>query len=196
MKVIGITGPTGAGKTTALRVLENMGYEIIDCDALYHEMLKSDESLKQLIREVFGDVFLPDGNLDRKTLANKVFIHADQLAKLNKIVFFTMSNAIEAKILNSTSYKGIVIDGITLIESGLSNMCSMTIAIIADPKIRLKRIMQRDHLTEAEAQIRIDAQKPDTWYKDNCQFFLKNDLENQFEFSRVAERFFRESLSL
>ena len=73
MTVIGITGPTGAGKTTALEVLAEMGFEVVDCDALYYELLRSDEELRRALRNAFGEVFLPDGSLDRRAVARRVF---------------------------------------------------------------------------------------------------------------------------
>ena len=73
MTVIGITGPTGAGKTTALAVLETLGFEIVDCDALYYQRLREDRSLRQELERVFGAVFLPDGSLDRRALRAKVW---------------------------------------------------------------------------------------------------------------------------
>ena len=73
MTVIGITGPTGAGKTTALDVLAELGFEIVDCDALYYQLLRTDEALRRSLEEAFGPVFLPDGSLDRRAVAKRVF---------------------------------------------------------------------------------------------------------------------------
>ena len=86
MTVIGITGPTGAGKTTALRVLAELGFEIVDCDRLYYERLREDEGLRQALETAFGPVFLPDGSLDRKRLAERVFRDRKELEKLEQFL--------------------------------------------------------------------------------------------------------------
>ena len=73
MAVIGITGPTGSGKTTALRVLTARGFRVVDCDRLYDRLLETDRDLRRGLEAAFGPVFLPDGSLDRRALAARVF---------------------------------------------------------------------------------------------------------------------------
>ena len=97
MTVIGITGPTGAGKTTALRVLAEMGFETVDCDRLYYQRLREDQSLRQALEDAFGPVFLPGGELDRKRLAARVFGSRRELARLDDIVNPAMRAAVEKR---------------------------------------------------------------------------------------------------
>ena len=115
MTVIGITGPTGAGKTTALHVLQKHGFEVVDCDRLYDSLLECDEKLRASLRSAFGDIFLADGTLNRKGLAQRVFADQKELNKLNAIVFPVVYAAVEEKIEKSTQ-KGIAIDAINLVE--------------------------------------------------------------------------------
>lgn len=195
MIIIGITGPTGAGKTTALDVLAEMDFEIVDCDALYHRMLRTDESLRWALETAFGPVFLPDGGLDRRALAKRVFGDQQELEKLNGIVFPAVSAAVEQKIQNC-SQKGLAIDAINLVESGMGRLCRATVAVTAAPAIRLKRIMVRDGLTEEQARARIDAQKSERWYREHCTFLLENQEEDWDACQELMRSFFQNLLEL
>ena len=188
MTVIGITGPTGAGKTSALKPLRKRGFEVIDCDRLYDSLLASSEELREKLRAAFGEVFLPDGKLDRPALAKRVFSDSKELAKLNSIVFPVIYAAVEEKIAKNTQ-KGIAIDAINLIESSLGQLCDVTIAVTADPAVRLKRIMARDGIDEERAKARIAAQKPDKFYRKNCSFVLENRAGSTAEFERLMDEF-------
>ena len=188
MTVIGITGPTGAGKTTALRVLQKRGFEIIDCDRLYDSLLERDEKLRASLRDTFGDIFLADGKLDRRGLAQRVFGDQKELTKLNAIVFPVVYSAVQEKIEKSTQ-KGIAIDAINLVECKLGQMCDVTVAVTADASVRLKRIMARDGIDEERAKARIAAQKPDKFYRKNCNFLLENRAGSAAEFERLMEEF-------
>ena len=190
MTVIGITGPTGAGKTTALDVLAEMDFEIVDCDALYYHLLRTDENLRQALRNAFGEVFLPDGTLDRRAVAKRVFGDQKELARLNGIVFPAVSAAVEQKI-QKCSQKGLAIDAINLVESGMGRLCDATVAVTAPPAIRLKRIMTRDGLTEEQARARIEAQKPADWYRENCTFLLENQEADREAFEVLTRTFFK-----
>ena len=189
MIVIGLTGPTGAGKTPALEILSEMGFEIVDCDALYYRMLKTDAALRQSLVDAFGPVFLPDGQLDRKAVAKRVFGDPAELAKLNAIIFPAVYAVVEQKI-KFCSRKGVAIDAINLVESGLGRMCDATVAVTAAPAIRLRRIMARDHLTLEQAQARINAQKPDGYYKDLCTYVLENQEGDRESFEELMRDFF------
>ena len=194
MTVIGITGPTGAGKTTALRVLGRMGYEIVDCDALYYELLRESPALRRSLEEAFGGVFLPDGSLDRKKLAARVFGDAQALDRLNAIVFPAVYSAVEQKIKNCAQ-KGVAIDAVNLVESGIGDLCGLTVAVTAEPGTRLGRIMARDRLDGGRAAARIAAQKPAQWYREHCAFVLENRAESREAFERLAGRFFADLLA-
>ena len=177
MKTIGITGPTGCGKTTFLQEIAARGGVIVDCDALYYELLKTDPALKAALQKAFGDVFLPDGTLNRKSLAARVFSNRQALDTLNGIVFFHVGNAVQAlRAQAQADGKPLfAIDAINLFESGMAGSCDVTVGILAPKPVRLARIMARDHLSEPAAQARIDAQKPDAFYRTSCQVVLTND---------------------
>ena len=191
--IIGLTGPTGSGKTTALRVLEKMGFTIVDCDALYYELLKRNEMLRGEICAAFGEVFLPDGTLDRPTLAKAVFGDQKKLKQLDTIVARAMNAAVDG-IIESCRGRGVVIDAIKLIESGLGEKCDLTVALTAPADVRLRRIMERDGIDEAYAKKRIDAQKKDSFYKKHCMFLLENRASSQREFERLIQEFFSDMI--
>lgn len=191
--ILGITGPTGSGKTTALAQLQRLGFAVVDCDKLYYQLLDSDPALRQALTDAFGPVFLPDGQLDRGTLAARVFGEKGELDRLNAIVYPAVCAAVEQKIKNC-SQRGLVIDAINLIESGLGKLCDLTVAVTAPPEVRLRRIMARDGISQERARQRMAAQKPDKFYRRNCTFLLENRAGSQAEFQRLIGEFFTELL--
>ena len=194
MTVIGLTGPTGSGKTTALHVLEGMGFTAVDCDALYYELLRTDQALRGKLREAFGDVFLPDGQLDRQQLGRLVFGDKKALDKLNAIVFPTVTAAVREKISICTG-RGLVVDAINLMESGLGALCGYTVAVIAPAEVRVRRIMERDGISEDYARSRVAAQKEDGFFRRGCRHVLENGGDDPAAFAAEARALFRHILS-
>ena len=196
MKIIGITGPTGAGKTTALLELEKLGAYVIDCDALYHELLESSENLRSDIERRFPQT-VKDGKLDRKKLGACVFGDKSAMEDLNMITNAYIKQEINRIIKKKTEEKVqiIAIDAIRLIESGLSSMCDMTVSIIAPYDIRAKRIMAREKISFDYAMLRIKAQPSDEFFEKNSDYILLNDCDSIEEFKRKSSEFFRKILS-
>ena len=188
--VIGITGPTGAGKTSALRALSQLGGYVLDCDVIYHEMLRDDAPLRQAIMSAFGDVFTADGQLDRQKLGTLVFGDAAQLAQLNAIIYAHLPRELKRRI--SLSPAPIIgIDAINLVESGLSELCDCTVAVTAPTEDRIRRIMARDGISEAYARLRVNAQKDDSFYREHCTHLLVNTSDTPEAFQAAALAFFR-----
>ena len=185
--VIGFTGPTGAGKTSALRALERMGGLVLDCDAVYHELLRTDEPLRAAITATFGPVFAPDGSLDRRKLGAAVFADPAEMEKLNAIIFDRLPQELLRRI-NDSDTPLIGIDAINLVESGLSRLCRRTVAVLAPAETRVRRIMARDGIPEDYARLRVQAQKPDDFYRTHCTDVLMNDAATPDAFETIAHQ--------
>ena len=185
--IFGLTGGTGAGKTSALRALERLGGHILDCDALYHEMLRTDAPMRNAIIDAFGDVFLPDGTLDRQKLGSVVFRNPDAMARLNAIVY---AHLVPEAARRAEGHDIVGFDAINVIESGMSLLCCRTVGVIAPAEVRVKRIMARDGIEESYARMRIAAQKADTFYHENCTDVLENTEESTQAFEEKALAFF------
>ena len=170
--IVGITGGTGSGKTTALEVIRELGGIVLDCDAIYHSLLQTDTSLLAAIEARFpGTVF--ESGLDRKKLGAIVFSDEAALQDLNRITH----SAVKEKVLEILEMKPALaaIDAIGLFEGGLAPLCDVTVAVTAPEDARIKRLMARDHITEEYARMRISAQRPQEEFSALCNYTLVND---------------------
>lgn len=174
--IIGITGGTGAGKSTALAALKKMGALVIDADEVYHELLSFNQELLSEIEQNFkGTVF--GGVLNRRALGAIVFADAEALSLLNSITHKYVSAAIRAA-LRAWALRGgtlAAIDAIALIGSPFQARCKAIIGVLAENETRVQRIMKRDAISRSDAQKRIDAQKPDSFFIENCTYVLENN---------------------
>ena len=191
MYVIGVTGGSGAGKTIALRALEKLGAFVFECDAIYHGLLATNESMKSEIAARFGGVLI-DGTVDRKRLGEVVFNDPSALLELNAITHMYISEEVTRRLSKLKPQKKAVaaIEHITLIENGLYKLCDSTVAIAAPAENRIRRIMSRDNITRSQGFTRIAAQKPDSFYAENCDYVLDNTFDTSIEFEEKCKAFF------
>lgn len=187
--VLGVTGGTGAGKTSALRAIQALGGTVIDCDAVYHALVEEDEELRRAISGAFPGAFRFDGKLDRKKLGQEVFSRKERLEQLNAIVYRFMEPELRRR-LSQGGTELYAIDAINLVESGLDHLCDRTVAVTAPTELRVRRIMARDGITEQYARLRISAQKPDEFYRAKCDETLNNSADSAAAFQAQAQEFF------
>lgn len=185
--ILGITGGSGSGKTTLLTTLEALGFQVLDCDLIYHELLQTDPNLLKTIENRFPGT-VKDGQLQRKKLGTMVFADQAALADLNAITHGAIRQEVENRL---TSGQNTAIDAIALFESGLSELCDVTVAVTASKERRLQRLMERDGVTEAYARSRIEAQPSEEWFAQRCTHTLVND-GTEPEFRRKCLAFFRQ----
>jgi dephospho-CoA kinase len=176
MRIIGITGGSGTGKTSVLHMLEKRGLYGIDADQVYHELLDHDEKLIGELKDRFMCIGR-DEKIDRTLLRQIVFSDPRALELLNSITHDHVIKKLR-RMLMEASARGAgaaAVDAAALFESGFDRECDYTIGVIAPRSLRLKRIIARDGLTEAEALKRINAQKDDEFYRRRCSFVVEND---------------------
>lgn len=170
--ILGITGGTGCGKTTLLRLIRERGGLVLDCDEIYHRLLASDSAMLSAIQARFPQAF-SQGSLERKKLGQIVFADPAALEELNEITH----RAVRAEVIHQLESKPSLaaIDAIGLFESGLDALCDITIAITAPLEDRVARLMLRDGIGEAYARSRIAAQHEESWFRSRCDYVLEND---------------------
>lgn len=197
MTIIGITGPTGAGKTTALNELVKLGGCIYDADAVYHDLLKHNTDLRRELEERFGPLTDEKGEFQRKKLGTIVFGAPAAMADLNAITHRYVVQAIRDALAQAEE-QGVTcaaIDAIGLFESGLDKLCQATVAITAPSEIRVRRIMEREGISEEYARSRVSAQNSDDFFTSRCGHTLINDCAAPEEFAARAKALFETLLN-
>lgn len=192
--LIGITGGTGCGKTTALSELEALGALVIDCDALYHELLETDgQMLADIERSFPGTV--TDGKLDRKALGATVFSNEAALEDLNAITHHYIGVEFDKRLRDWAMQGGTLaaVDAIALIESGLGARCKAVIGVVAEKTTRIERIMKRDGISYEYALMRVAAQYPNEYFEEKCGYVLHND-GSKADFRKQCKKLFKEVL--
>ena len=198
MKIIGITGPTGAGKTTALNALTALGAAVIDCDAVYHDLTVHSKPMLDELRRRYGDsIFDEQGALQRKALGAIVFSDEKSLDDLNAITHHYVNEAVDGAITRAREEgrPAAAVDAIALLESDLIQKCHCTVAVTAPDEVRVQRIMARDGISEEYARMRINAQKPSAWFEERCDYYLRNDGDDREAFFEEAKVLFEQIIS-
>ena len=192
MKIIGLTGGSGTGKTTALEVLRGLGALCIDCDELYHELTRSSAELREALTARFGAVYTTGGELDRKALGRVVFADSAALGELNAIAHGFVSAELRRRLRGWAMQGGALaaIDAVALFESGADRFCTATFGVVAPHSERVRRIVAREGISEEYAQLRIGAQQPDSYYTERCTAVLVNDKSKE-DFAKLCESEFR-----
>lgn len=171
--ILGLTGQTGAGKSTLHSVAEEKGFYVIDCDKVSHHVLAENEQLKNALHKAFGDV-LTEGKIDRKKLAAKAFSSKESTELLNEITLPFITNEINS-IIERANSEYIMLDAPTLYESGADKICSFVVALLASEKIRKKRIIERDNISVEAAELRLGAAKKDDFYIERANKVIHNN---------------------
>lgn len=175
--VIGLTGQTGAGKTTVAEGLRHFGYQVIRADDIARLVTEKGSPVLQQLAAVFGaDILREDGSLDRALLAERAFASPEETNLLNGITHPEIGRLIHKKINGAffDGYEGVVVDASQLFESGLNDDCTLVVSVVAPKELRLKRIMERDGISEEKALQRMSAQLPEEFFRTHSNYVLEN----------------------
>ena len=195
-KIYGLIGRNGAGKTTLLREVEKLGGGVIDCDAVYHELLKSDSTLQNRLERKFGPLRDEAGAIDRKKLGAMVFHDPEKLETLNAIAWEAVVARTGALVEEYRAQGSALaaIDAIALLECPIKELCQLTLAVLAPSEVRVRRIMAREGISQEYAWARVKAQKPDEYFIQSCDYTLTNDCASPEEFSQKVRAWLEELL--
>ena len=180
MKIIGLTGPSGAGKGFCYGFFSKYDVPCIDADDIYHKLLIPPSACVNELVENFGNVILNNsGEINRKILAEIVFSdqNGEKLKLLNSITHKYVLEKTQELIEDYKKQEktAVVVDAPLLFEASFDKFCDFSIAVISDCLTRVKRIMERDSITEEAALMRIRSQKCDDFYTSRADYTVIND---------------------
>ena len=178
MLVIGLTGPTGAGKGAVATIFEGYGIPVINADRVYHELITPPSSCLQELVEIFGkEILLPDGSLNRRALASIVFSNPAAREKLNTVTHRYVMEEIRTRMerLRREGVPVAALDAPQLFEAGAHKACGAVVSVLAERQTRLERIVARDNITPEAAMRRILAQKSDEFFKTHSDYIIENN---------------------
>ena len=196
--LIGLTGRSGAGKSTVSRFFQKEGFRVIDCDAIVHR-LYSDAAYSAKIAETFGNDCVSNGCVDRKKLAAIVFADEKKLQLLNRVASVFIKDAILKEIqCVRESGEDAVLDAPLLFEYELEKECDEVWGVVCDMETAVKRLLLRDGKSEAEIRARLSAQHDNDYFRRHCDFLVENNgddeaflqlyLDLQMELLRIRKR--------
>lgn len=186
--VIGLTGPSGAGKTNLSEYFKSLGFTCLNADEIYHETIKRGRPCFDALIGYFGEEIIgKDGEIDRRKLGKLVFSDAHQLIRLEKITHPFVVKDIEREIQKAIAKGGVLLDAPTLFEAGAHKLCNKTIALLGNKEVRLARIMKRDNITKEMALKRMNNQKTDKYYKERADFSFDGTVEFEVLTKQVRE---------
>ena len=178
MHLIGLTGQTGAGKTTVSALFAANGFAVINADETARAVAAPGTPCLAALRQVFGSAILhPDGSMNRPAVAGLIYSDADARARYQAIIFpyITQSIRQQAQALAAAGHPLILLDAPTLFESGIDRFCERIVSVIADRACRIRRIMQRDGLTQLQAQQRVNAQHTEDFFRTHSHAVIENN---------------------
>lgn len=170
---VGLTGPTGAGKSYVCEIFRQKGFKIIDCDKIAHELTAKNAPILTELASEFGEDVVKNGELDRKLLASRAFDTKEHTKKLNSILHPAIAEKCKEEAQGLT-----VLDASQLFEANMQNDCYKVIGVLADENVRIKRIIARDNITEQQAKLRMSAQFDNDYFIDNCDYIIYNNGED------------------
>ena len=174
--LIGITGGIGSGKSIVSSILESMGYCVLKSDLTAKEIMQSNEEVKKKIIEAFGKEAYSDGKLNTKYLAEKVFSSKENVEKINSIVHpFTIKKNLEQAEKEFRKSDIVFIESPLIFEANIQKYFDYVILIYSDEQSRIKRVMERDKVTEEKVRQRMQFQIPDEKKKDWADFVIENN---------------------
>ena len=170
---VGLTGPTGAGKSYVCEIFRQKGFKILDCHKIAHELTAKNASILTELASEFGEDVVKNGELDRKLLASRAFDTKEHTKKLNSILHPAIVEKCKEEANGLT-----VLDASQLFEANMQNDCYKVIGVLADEDVRIKRIIARDNITEQQAKLRMSAQFDNDYFIDNCDYIIYNNGED------------------
>ena len=175
MLKIGITGSIGSGKTTVCMMFKNLGVKVYHADIEAKKFL-SKESVKKKIKDMFGDsIFNKNGNVDNKILASIVFNNPHTLEKLNSLIHPLVRSDFDSWLKKYKKKKYILHEAAIIFESGFYKNFDAIITVSAPEDLRIKRVKQRDNITEQEILNRMKFQLTDEKKNKKADFVIYND---------------------
>ena len=177
MKVIGICGSSGSGKSTVCDFFRKRGISVFDCDEIYHELVSAPSDCLLDIAKAFGSDVISDGKLDRKILGEIVFHDKNKRLLLNQIshkhVLLRLEDLIKKAELDNEEF--CLIDAPLLFEAGVERYCDLVCSVISPTKEQIQRICLRDHISEEKAKLRISNQISREELIKRSDFLIEND---------------------
>lgn len=172
--VVGLTGQSGAGKTTVSDAFKEKGFEIINCDIVAREVTNAGSGCCKELAKLFPSCFDENYALDRRKLGEIVFSDKNKLQMLNDTIYPFINKLINEKI-NAAESEFILLDAPTLFEAGADKLCSVIVSVVADFDTRLERITKRDGISVELAKKRFSSQHTVEFFKAHSDFVIENN---------------------
>ena len=188
--ITGLTGMSGAGKTTACGIFARAGFCVIDCDIIARRVVdRGKPALAEIAAAFSDDVITPEGTLDRAKVGSIVFSDAEKLQLLDRVIYPYITFYIIAAVKELSRFGGnmIMLDAPTLFESGADVLCDVIVSVTADRELCTERIMKRDGISREKAEERLSSQHDAVFFRENSHYCVENGGDiAEFE-KRLAE---------